>query len=361
MTIAANTNPAIPPAQDKMDPGFGKKERPDGGKSAGPLPHDAVRSIVDTSQPRADKRTTTNPAPKSDAKVERVVYCIVLSVIAIVPLLAFLFSFGNVGDLGIKLGIDQRIAYLTGPAVDLSVTGLIVAATWLSYRGWTERRLWPVHLLSILCGLIMFALNCGQALYESHYGRAAFDAVGPFLLAAWGFVGPWLLRQLAEARQGNAGSGSGTAEAAPAAAPARPAAAAPEAAPAIAAPTPAIPAAAANPATATGTPGGTTPRSGGTGNDSRTATIVPIDGNDRRPSTDWAALALPLVRRWIETHGGERPTAPVVANLLRNAHPDLKVPGSERSERNIRAAVEKLLEDGEGSDEAEPALWQVSS
>ena len=349
MSIAANTNPAIPPARDKMDPGFGKKERPDGGKSAGPMPHDAVRSIMDTSQPRADKRTTTNPAPKSDAKVERVVYCIVLSVIAIVPLLAFLFSFGNVGDLGIKLGIDQRIAYLTGPAVDLSVTGLIVAATWLSYRGWTERRLWPVHLLSILCGLIMFALNCGQALYESHYGRAAFDAVGPFLLAAWGFVGPWLLRQLAEARQGVPQSGTAIrAGMHPGGAP-RPERSVPEQVPAR----PAV-----EPERAPGTDSASVPapeRAKPERPIRADADTVPANSGTRTsPFEEWVQRAVPLFEAYVEKHH-EKPTAPVLAARLRNTHPG-PVPSSDRWERKLSRAVREHLGLNEDADEEPEAV-----
>lgn len=145
-----------------------------------------------------------NHDTRNDAWVERVVYGIVLVVLAVVPLLAFIFSFGNVGKHGADLGAGRNIAYLTGPAVDLSVTGLIVAATWLSHRGWTEKQLWPIHLTSVACGLIMFWLNCGQAIIEHHWRLAVFDAVGPFLLIVMGFVGPWLLRQLAAAKQSSA-------------------------------------------------------------------------------------------------------------------------------------------------------------
>jgi hypothetical protein len=131
---------------------------------------------------------------------ERIIYLVVVSVIAAVPLLAFAFSYGNVGALGMSFGISRRIAYLTGPAVDLSVVGLIVAGSYLSYKGWAERDLLPIHLFSVLCGMAMIALNCGQAVYESHWRLASFDAVGPLLLIGWGFIGPWLLRQLADAR-----------------------------------------------------------------------------------------------------------------------------------------------------------------
>lgn len=152
--------------------------------------------------PQYDPATppTRTPAPVRGDRVEKWIRGVVLFVIAVVPLLAFGFSFGNVGLLGVSLGIDPRIAFLTGPIVDLSVTGLIVAASYLSYVGHDERDLWPVHLMSGLCGVVMIALNCGQALRAHQWQRAGFDAVAPALLIGWGFLGPWLLRKLADAR-----------------------------------------------------------------------------------------------------------------------------------------------------------------
>lgn len=152
--------------------------------------------------PQYDPATpaTRPPAPVRGDRVEKWIRGVVLFVIAVVPLLAFGFSFGNVGLLGVSLGIDPRIAFLTGPIVDLSVTGLIVAASYLSYVGHDERDLWPVHLMSGLCGVVMIALNCGQALRAHEWQRAGFDAVAPALLIGWGFLGPWLLRKLADAR-----------------------------------------------------------------------------------------------------------------------------------------------------------------
>ena len=138
--------------------------------------------------------------PAGAERTERIIFTVVVAVIAIVPTLTFAFSFGNVGDLGVSLHVDRRIAYLTGPAIDLSVVGLIVAGSYLSHRGWSEKQLWPVHLMSVICGLTMIALNCGQAVYKHHWRLASFDAVGPLLLIGWGFIGPWLLRQLFEAR-----------------------------------------------------------------------------------------------------------------------------------------------------------------
>jgi hypothetical protein len=121
-----------------------------------------------------------------------------------VPALVFFFSFGNVGLLGTSLGVDHWIAFLTGPAVDLSVAGCVLAASYLSTRGWTERQLAPLHAAAIVCGLVMVALNTGGAVYIHHWRLASFDAVGPMLLIGWGFIAPWLWRQITEARSGKA-------------------------------------------------------------------------------------------------------------------------------------------------------------
>lgn len=257
-------------------------------------------------------------------RVERWVYRIVLFVMAAVPSLAFLFSFGNVGDLGVNLGVDKRIAYLTGPGVDLFVTGLNVAATWLSHKGRTEKQLWPVHALSAFCGLIMFALNCGPAFYARHFELAGFNAVGPFLLIAMGLVGPWLLRQLADARQ------AAPAAAAEGGSPAVEAAEAATVAPATEAAMP--------PAPATGTQAAMPPAAKQSGSP-KPRQKKPAAG---AAAPNWGDLALPLWQEYVRQHNGEAPTAPVLAGRLRTAYPNLKVPGSPRSERNIRSATETL-------------------
>lgn len=259
---------------------------------------------------------------REGGKAERYIVRIILAVIAIVPFLTFLFSFGNVGDLGVSLHIDKRIAYLTGPAVDLTATGMIVAATWLSYRGMSERELWRVHALSIICALIMFALNCGPAIYTHRYQLAGFSAVGPFLLMAMGFVGPWLLRQLTDVREPAAAvSGSGNRAAA------------------VEAAMP-VPAATETAATVPAT-----------GNRAAMPVAAKQGGNPKlrqkktaaagAAAPNWGDLALPLWEDYFDRHG-EAPTAAVLASQLRAAYPNLKVPGSPRSERNIRAATEAL-------------------
>ncbi|MGW1157653.1 DUF2637 domain-containing protein [Streptomyces sp. NPDC002519] len=86
---------------------------------------------------------------------DRITQRTVTVVMGIIAALAFVFSFGNVWALALRLGVPAPIAPLIAPVVDLSVVGLLVAL---------------------------------------RYGRAAVDAVAPVLLLGWGAVGPQLLR-----------------------------------------------------------------------------------------------------------------------------------------------------------------------
>lgn len=335
MESVTNQSTAAAAGSDIVDPGLGPKNPTIAADRRVALPHVANGSTVSTPQNTAKNRPGKPTDTAKPDRVERIIVGIVLFVLGAVPLLTFLFSFGNVGDLGQSLGVDKRIAYLTGPGVDLTATGMIVAATWLSYRGMSERELWRVHTLSIVCALIMFALNCGPAMYAHRYQLAGFSAVGPFLLMAMGYVGPWLLRQLTDDR----------AAPAPETAPARPARS--PGTPAWNAPAPKSPAPASYAVTAasgTGTPGGTMPPVPDVDSGSGTESEKPASGSNRRSPEEWAELAKPLWLAYTDRHG-DMPTAPVLANLLRNAHPELKTGESERWERNVRAAVEKLFKD----------------
>jgi hypothetical protein len=284
--------------------------------------------------PAVNDRATTGR--RKDDRVERIIVGIVLFVLAVVPLLTFLFSFGNVGDLGKSLGVDWRIAYLTGPGVDLTATGMIVAATWLSHRGRTEKELWRIHALSVICALIMFALNCGPAIYAHRYQLGAFNAVGPFLLMAMGYVGPWLLRQLTDAR-----TTTGTARSA---VPDRHASARP-------APAPAQPSArvlGTDPAES-GTRPGTATHAAPARADRIPATVVPLNAGTRTPFNTWVDRAVPLWNAYVTKHHAE-PIAAVLGNQVRLAHPEPNLPTSDRWDRKLCNAVREAVGDaGQGA------------
>lgn len=143
------------------------------------------------------------PRPADRDPVERITLAAVAIVLVAVPALVFFFSFGNVGLLGTSLGVEHWIAFLTGPAVDLSVAGCVLASSYLATRGRSDADLRRLHIAGIVCGLVMVGLNTGGAIYIRHWRLAAFDSVGPMLLIGWGFLAPWLWRNMIEAKNGH--------------------------------------------------------------------------------------------------------------------------------------------------------------
>ncbi|ARP70331.1 DUF2637 domain-containing protein [Streptomyces pluripotens] len=116
-------------------------------------------------------------------------------VMAVIAALAFVFSFGNVWALALRLGVPHPIAPLIAPMVDLSVVGLLVALRFLALRGVPKAELRAGTRLLHLCGLLTLALNTAEPLLTGRYGRACLDTVAPLLLLGWGHVGPAFLAQ----------------------------------------------------------------------------------------------------------------------------------------------------------------------
>ncbi|MCK9899596.1 hypothetical protein MXD63_05845 [Frankia sp. Cpl3] len=81
------------------------------------------------------RSTTTKPAdPNTDAAtpVTAAVVKLVTATMAAVVGLTFLFGFGNVLALGLRLGVPIWVAPLVAPAVDLSVLGTVDRTTGLT-------------------------------------------------------------------------------------------------------------------------------------------------------------------------------------------------------------------------------------
>lgn len=125
---------------------------------------------------------------------DRITQRVVTVVMVVIAALAFVFSFGNVWSLALRLGVPAPIAPLIAPMVDLSVVGLLVALRYLSLRGVPAEQMRSATRLMHVSGLLTLALNIAEPLALGHYGRAAVDAVAPLLLLGWGTVGPQLLR-----------------------------------------------------------------------------------------------------------------------------------------------------------------------
>ena len=122
-------------------------------------------------------------------------------IIAITALVSFVFSFGNVTLLCLSVGIPRTIAWLVSPAVDLSVTGLLLATNALVQRrpasgDNTGMRLWKPRLMLCACGLLTLALNTAGPATHHRLGAALVSAVLPALLLGWSEVGPSLLHEL---------------------------------------------------------------------------------------------------------------------------------------------------------------------
>ncbi|MGA5817118.1 DUF2637 domain-containing protein [Kitasatospora sp. NPDC094028] len=141
--------------------------------------------------------TATTPAAPGTTRAGTFTRVTVTIVMAVIASLAFVFSFGNVWALALRLGVPHPIAPLIAPMVDLSVVGLLVALHHLVLTGTEPDQLRSATRLMHLCGALTLALNTAEPVIAGHYGRACLDTVAPALLLGWGAVGPDLLRHLA--------------------------------------------------------------------------------------------------------------------------------------------------------------------
>jgi hypothetical protein len=130
---------------------------------------------------------------------------VITVVLGLVTALTFAFGFGNVWALGRALHVPALVAPLVGPAVDLSVAGLLIGIRHLSQSGVPRDQFRPARVLLMACGAATLALNIAGPVAAGAYGQAAFDSVGPALLIGWAETGPGLLRHLYAARSSRSG------------------------------------------------------------------------------------------------------------------------------------------------------------
>ncbi len=112
--------------------------------------------------------------------------------------LSFLFAFGNVWLLALRLGVPAYVAPLVAPSVDLSVVGLLLGIRYLSAHGARPEQLRPARRLLVFASMVTLALNVSEPIITGEYGKAAFDSVGCWLLIGWAHVGPGLLQAMHE-------------------------------------------------------------------------------------------------------------------------------------------------------------------
>src|SRR3954471_16476494 len=83
--------------------------------------------------------------------------------------LTFLFGFGNVLNLALRLSVPAWVAPLVAPAVDLSILGLLLGIRQLALAGSTPVQLRPAHRLLIFASVVTLALNVADPLVAGQY------------------------------------------------------------------------------------------------------------------------------------------------------------------------------------------------
>jgi hypothetical protein len=103
--------------------------------------------------------------------------------------LTFLFGFGNVLNLALKLQVPVFVAPLVAPAVDLTVLGLLLGTRHLALTGASNAALRSARRLLLAASVVTLLLNVADPVCAGQWGKAAFDSVGPLLLIGWAEAG----------------------------------------------------------------------------------------------------------------------------------------------------------------------------
>lgn len=138
-------------------------------------------------------RSTESTQPDGDRTA--VVHAVTV-IMGVVVGLTFMFGFGNVLNLALRLGVPIWVAPLVAPAVDLSILGLLLGTRHLALAGASAHLLRPARRLLMFASVATLALNVADPLVAGEFGKAAFDAVGPLLLIGWAEVGPSFLQAI---------------------------------------------------------------------------------------------------------------------------------------------------------------------
>lgn len=93
-------------------------------------------------------------------------------IIGTVIALTFLFGFGNVFHLGLRIGVPVYVAPLVAPAVDLSVLGLLIGTRYLALHGASREQLRPARRLLLGASTVTLALNVAEPVCAGQFGKA---------------------------------------------------------------------------------------------------------------------------------------------------------------------------------------------
>jgi hypothetical protein len=152
--------------------------------------------------------TRTAVMPTRSGSDGAAVVHVVTVIMGVVVGLTFLFGFGNVLNLALRLGVPVWVAPLVAPAVDLSILGLLLGTRHLALAGASADVLRPARRLLIFASVVTLALNVADPVVTGEYGKATFDAVGPLLLIGWAEVGPSFLQAIGECSSSTATRGA---------------------------------------------------------------------------------------------------------------------------------------------------------
>ena len=327
-----NQNSAAATIEARIGPGLGPKNPTAGKGGRDPLPHVANGSTVDTPQ----NTGTEHPENIKTAVPASAIWMAKLGgTIALIAAAAI--SAQTLVSLGRTIGLHGKVAWLLPTSLDVYAA----TAIWVGYRipaahpaSAVARRDARLALSLTVCCNVLYHL---LALVGSELPKILTD---PLLLCV-GALPPLVVERIFHlqmaVRNGNDGPGSPAADAGPQGGSGNQAAVDTGAAAATEA---AMPAATAEPiaAPATGNQAAVPPAANRGGNGKQRPKKTAGAGT---AAPNWGDLALPLWEAYVDKHG-EAPTAPVLVGQLRTAYPNLKVPGSPRSERNIRVATEEL-------------------
>lgn len=310
----------------------------------------------DSGTPKARRAQKDNgasePIPEVDESVRREARA--------VGLVAVVFAAGISAQalyaLGILIGISPWTAWMLPGAMDLYAFESTRVASRVPARH--PSRAWAVWNARLALSFTVGGNALFHALHlaSGHHGWTDTDIALTAVSAIPPVIVERFLHLQTKINSGVAAGGGGiAAPAAPVAASKPPGTSTVDAAQAAAAaarqqnsPDPAVPP--ALPPAPSGIP--STPAAVKTGTQGG-SNVVAINGSGRRPVAEWAELALPHYRRHTERHGAA-PTANDLVRMIRDAHPNLSVPKSDRAARNIRQATEILAEQPSAQPESEP-------